>query len=423
VNRQLRWVLLGLISLAFIINFIDRQVLANVAPLLREELGLSNTDYSLMVAAFLLGMALFQLPAGLLMDRKGARFGFSVIVLWWSIASGLHAVARSVAQFCTFRFLLGAGECGNYSGGLKVIAQRFPSQERALAGGIFNSCVFIGSVIAPPVVIWLTLRFSWRMAFVIPSALGLLWLVAWTRLFPRGLNAAETDSSATPSPATTSKVPIKVLLRWRQTWGVIAIRGLGGPLSHFYWFWLPEYLKRARGIDLATIGKVVWIPFVFAGLGNVLGGYLSGTLLRRGHSLTFSRRLPFALGDCLAAASNFVVLAMPSLAWALVVLSVANLGANMVEPNFIGFVTDIFPQQTVGQVTGLTGIADNLMSVTLMLTTGMVLDRFSYFPVFMGAAMLPVLQICCVIWLLGPVQRLSLTALRPQPAVNVNKTV
>jgi ACS family hexuronate transporter-like MFS transporter len=181
-------------------------------------------------------------------------------------------------------------------------------------------------------------------------------------------------------------------------------------LSHFYWFWLPEYLKRARGIDLATIGKVVWIPFVFAGLGNVLGGYLSGMLLRRGRTLTFSRRLPFALGDCLAAASNFVVLAMPSLVWAVVVLSVANLGANMVEPNFIGFVTDIFPEQTVGQVTGLTGIADNLMSVTLMLTTGMVLDRFSYFPVFMGAAILPLLQISCVIWLLGPVKKLTWSA-------------
>jgi ACS family hexuronate transporter-like MFS transporter len=410
VNRQLRWVLLALISLAFIINFIDRQVLANVAPLLREEFGFSNTDYSLMVAAFLLGMALFQLPAGLLMDRKGTRFGFSVIVLWWSIASGLHAVARSVTQFCTLRFLLGAGECGNYSGGLKVIAQRFPSEERALAGGIFNSCIFIGTVIAPPLVIWLTLRFSWHTAFLVPSTLGLLWLAAWTRLTPRSLSAVEPAVSSAPGPATASKVPIRILLRRRQTWGVIAIRGLGGPLSHFYWFWLPEYLKRARGIDLATIGKVVWIPFVFAGLGNVLGGYLSGMLLRRGHTLTFSRRLPFALGDCLAAASNFVVLAMPSLTWALVVLSVANLGANMVEPNFIGFVTDIFPEQTVGQVTGLTGIADNLMSVTLMLTTGMVLDRFSYFPVFMGAAMLPLLQISCVIWLLGPVKKLTWSA-------------
>jgi ACS family hexuronate transporter-like MFS transporter len=411
VSRQLRWILLGLISLAFIINFIDRQVLANVAPLLREEFGFSNTDYSLMVAAFLLGMALFQLPAGLLMDRKGTRFGFSVIVLWWSIASGLHAVARSVTQFCAFRFLLGAGECGNYSGGLKVIAQRFPSDERALAGGIFNSCIFIGTVIAPPLVVWLTLRFSWHTAFLIPSTLGLLWFAAWTRLFPRGSNAVEPDAASAPGPVTTSKVPIRLLLRRRQTWGVIVIRGLGGPLSHFYWFWLPEYLKRARGIDLATIGKVVWIPFVFAGLGNILGGYLSGMLLRRGHSLTFSRRLPFALGDCLAAASNFVVLAMPSLTGALVVLSVANLGANMVEPNFIGFVTDIFPQQTVGQVTGLTGIADNVMSVTLMLTTGIVLDRFSYFPVFMGAAMLPLLQISCVIWLLGPVKKLSLIAL------------
>jgi ACS family hexuronate transporter-like MFS transporter len=405
-----------------IINFISRQILANVAPLLREEFRFSNTDYSLIVASFLLGMALFQLPAGQLMDRKGTRFGFSVIVLWWSIASGLHAFARSVNQFCTLRFLLGAGECGCYSGGLKVIAERFPTEERALAGGIFNSGIFVGSVVAPPLVVWLTLRFSWHMAFVIPSTLGFLWLAAWTRLFPRCLNAVGAEGSSAPSPATISKVQVRTLLRRRQTWAVIVIRGLGGPLSHFYWFWLPEYLKRARGIDLATIGKVVWIPFVFAGLGNLLGGYLSGMLLRRGHTLTFSRRLPYVLGDGLAAVSNFLVLAMPSLTSALVVLSVANLGANMVEPNFIGFVTDIFPQQTVGQVTGLTGIGDNLMSITLMLTTGIVLDRFSYFPVFMGAAMLPLLQIACVIWLLGPVKKLTLVALRPQAAVNVSQS-
>jgi len=420
VNPRLRWVLLALISIAFLINFVHRQVLANVAPLLRDQYGFSNTDYSFMVAAFLLGMGLFQLPIGLLMDRKGTRFGFTVIVIWWSIASALHAVARTVSEFCLFRFLLGAGECGNYSGGLKVIAQRFPPEERALAGGIFNSCIFIGSVIAPPMVIWLTLRFSWRIAFLLPSALGLFWLAAWLRLFPRGLSAAEQAQDRSPSGAAQGgDLLTRVLLRRRQTWAVIVIRGLGGPLSHFYWFWLPEYLKRARGIDLATIGKVVWIPFLFAGLGNIVGGYLSGILLRRGHSLTFARRVPFAIGDGLAALSNFVVLAMPSLTWALVVLSVANFGANMVEPNFIGFITDIFPEHSVGRVTGLTGIADNLMSVTLMLTTGIVLDRFSYFPVFMGAALLPLIQISCVIWLLGPVRKLTSEALRSPSVARV----
>jgi MFS transporter, ACS family, hexuronate transporter len=417
VTRGSRWVLLALVSSAFIINFIDRQVLANVAPLLREELRFSNTDYSLMVAAFLAGMALFQLPAGLLMDRRGTRFGFSVIVLWWSIVSGLHAFARSVSQFCTLRFLLGAGECGNYSGGLKLIAQRFPTEERALAGGIFNSSVFVGSVIAPPLVVWLTLRFSWHVAFLIPSTLGLLWLPAWRRLFPQSLNAIKAPTSPGPGPAT---IPLN-LLRRRQAWALIAIRGLGGPLSHFYWFWLPEYLKRARGIDLATIGNVVWIPFVFAGVGNLLGGYLSGALLRHGYSLTFSRRVPYILGDVLAAVSNFLVLAMPSLRWAVVVLSVANLGANMVEPNFIGLVTDIFPAQTVGRMTGLTGIADNLMSITLMLSTGIVLDRFSYFPVFIGAGILPLIQIACVIWLLGPVKKLTLLAFRPQASPNADE--
>src|ERR1700733_4045655 len=126
-------------------------------------------------------MVAFQLQAGLLMDRKGTRFGFSIIVFAWSIISGLHALARTVAQFCGLRFLLGAGECGNYTGGIKVIAQAFPVEERTLAGGIFNASLFLGSAIGPPLVVFLTLRFSWRWAFFLPSILGLLWVAAWLR--------------------------------------------------------------------------------------------------------------------------------------------------------------------------------------------------------------------------------------------------
>lgn len=407
MTRGMRWALLAMISVAFIINFIDRQVLATLAPVLREQLGFSNTDYSLMVAAFLLGMGLFQLPAGLLMDRKGARFGLSIIVIWWSIASGLHAFARTVFQFCGLRFLLGSGECGNYSGGLKLIGEHFPPEERALAGSIFGASSFVASVIAPPLVVFLALRFSWHAAFLMPSLLGFLWLAAWLGLFPRRrLQATPGGPSAEGTILQPSSIHLRALLRSRQTWAVILIRGLGGPLFHFYYFWVPEYLKRTKGIDLATLGAVVWIPFLFGGIGSLSGGYLSGALLRRGYGLTFSRRLPCILGDTLAVVSNLLVMAISSLPLTLVALSVANFGSNMIEPNFIGFVTDIFPERAIGRVTALTGIADNIMSITLMLTTGIVLDHFSYLPVFMGATLLPLLQLASVIWL-GPIKKLG----------------
>jgi ACS family hexuronate transporter-like MFS transporter len=408
VKQHLRWILLVLISAAFVINFIDRQTLSTVAPLLRDELHFSNSDYSYIVSSFLLGMCLFQLPVGWLMDRKGTKFGFALIFAWWSIVSGVHAAARTRGQFCALRFLLGAGECGNYSGGMKLIAQHFPVEERALAGGIFNSCTFLGSVVAPPLVVWLTLRYNWHVAFVAASGAGLVWLLPWLLLAPAPL--ARVEQRSTP----IARGDLKALLCSRATWAVIAIRSLGGPVSHFYWFWLPEYLKRARHIDLAVIGQVVWIPFFCGGVGNLLGGFVSGILMRRGHSVTFSRRAPFIFGAGMAAACNLLVLAVPSLPLAVAVLSTAMLGYNMIEASYIGFITDIFPERTVGRVTGLTGIGDNLMSITLMLTTGMVLDRFSYVPVFAGAATMPILQIICAVWVLGPVRKLALPGAAPQ---------
>jgi ACS family hexuronate transporter-like MFS transporter len=158
--RQVRWRILALLFCITIINFVDRQSLSIVAPLLRESLTLSNTDYGIIVAAFQMGMMLGEFPMGSLMDRFGVRFGFSFAVTWWSIANALHSIARSMLHFSFLRFWLGTGECGNYSGGLKTVSNWFPVRERALAVGIFNSGSMIGSVIAPPLLVMLTLKFG-----------------------------------------------------------------------------------------------------------------------------------------------------------------------------------------------------------------------------------------------------------------------
>lgn len=405
MSSRLRWTLMAMLSLLFVINFVDREVLSVLAPLLRDELHFSNTDYSLMIVSFLLGMAIFQLPIGALIDRIGTRAGIAWIFCWWSIVSALHAGARSLGQFCGLRFGLGAGECGNYSGGLKFIAENFPLRERTLAAGLFNSCTFVGTVIAPPLVVWLTVHFSWRMAFLIPSSVSLLWLIPWLLLFPRGLSKRRADVTTGSTNGAPSH-SVRYLLSLRQMWGVIVIRALSGPLSHFYWFWLPEYLKRARHISLEMVGAVVWIPFFCGGCGNMFGGWLSSMLLRR-HSLAFARRVPFFIGAAMAIVSNLLVFGAPSLSAALVILSVALLGANMMEPCFMSLITDIFPDRSTGRVTGITGIADNSMSLALMLTTGIVLDHFSYFPVFIAAAVLPALQVASVVFLIGNMKKID----------------
>jgi ACS family hexuronate transporter-like MFS transporter len=402
VYLRIRWALLALVSGAFIINFLDRQVLSVLAPTIRHELGLSNSQYGVIVFCFLLGMAVFQVPNGLLMDRLGARRGFSVIVFAWSIASFLHSAARSVLHFGVLRFCLGAAECGNYTGGLKLIAQRFPVRERGLAGGIFNACNFVGSGAAPVIVAWLALHFSWRTAFMVASSLGLVWIVAWLLVYPKDLDRQ------TPKPGSVdlqTNVSLREILKYRQTWGLIFLRSLTGPLSHFYWYWLPDYLSSARGLSLEQLGRVVWIPYLFGGLGNVLGGFLAGYLQRRGASVDWSRRLPLFAGAAIASAANLIVYFAPNVPLAVTLLAVANFGANMIEPSFIGYFGDFFSPEIVGRVTSLTGVGDNLTSMLLMLSTGIVLDRYSYLPVFTMAGILPLIIVANVILVLGKVRK------------------
>ncbi len=399
---QLRWALLAMVSVAFIINFLDRQVLSVLAPTIRHELGLSNSQYGVILFCFLLGMAVFQVPNGLLMDRIGPRQGFSVIVFIWSISSFLHSAARSVLHFSILRFCLGGAECGNYTGGLKLVAQRFPVRERGLAGGIFNACNFVGSGAAPVIVAWLALHFSWRTAFMVASSSGFLWILAWRMVYPKDLDRQAPKSGL---EIVETEVPLVQLLKYRQTWGLILLRSLTGPLSQFYWLWLPEYLSSARGLSLEQLGHVVWIPYLFGGLGNVLGGFTAGQLQKHGRSVDLSRRLPLFTGAIIASAANLVVYFAPSVPLAVALLAIANFGANMIEPSFIGYFGDFFPPNLVGRVTALTGVGDNLTSMFLMLSTGIVLDRFSYLPVFTMAGILPLAMVLNVIFVLGKVRK------------------
>lgn len=373
-----RWLILGLLFLSIAINLLDRQVLSVMAPQIRDELKLSNTQYSYIVFAFTLGLTLAQLPAGMWLDRKGPRFGLPIIMALWSAANALHSIAATVWHFCTFRFLLGVGECGNYSAGIKVIGRLFPAEERALAGGLFNSGTVIGALVAPPILVAIAHTWGWRMSFVLPSVLGLLWIVPWVAFFRDAAPAA--DSGRPPD--------FWPLLRLRQVWGVMAMRALAGPVVHFYWYWLPEYLKRERHFSMELIGALAGLPFLFAGLGNIFGGLLAQRLMQRGWSADRTRKTAFTLGAALAATSMLVPLA-PSKESALALICVATFGLASTVANHIGTLGDIFPPAVLAGVAGLTGLAEGVVNMILTLATGVVVDRFSYLPVFMVAGLLP----------------------------------
>jgi len=376
-----RWWILILLMLSLAVNLVDRQVLSVLAPVIRDELGLSNTQYSYIVLSFLVGMTLFQVPAGMFLDRWGARLGIPFLMLFWSGANALTASARSMAQFCTFRFLLGAGECGNYSGGIKVISRLFPPSERALAGGIFDGGTLVGAFVAPSVVMAISLRFGWRASFLLPSALGLLWIVPWL-VFYRRSNVGPTER-----PVVLKLLP---LFRLRQVWGVILIRVLGGPVIHFYWYWLPEYLRRERHFSIEAIGLVAGVPFFFAGLGNVAGGWFTGHLMRRGWTADRSRKLTFLLASSMCATSLLVPLT-PGEWIPVALISLATFGISAYSAVYIGTLTDLFSEKVLASLSGITGAGEGVVNMAFMLATGVVVDHFSYLPVFIAAGLMPVL--------------------------------
>jgi ACS family hexuronate transporter-like MFS transporter len=391
IGRKIVFLLFLLIGICIL----DRQILSVIAPVLRTRLDLSNTAYGGILFFFLAGMTIGQIPVGIMIDRIGARVGFVVILCVWSLASLGHAFMGSVAEFCVLRFILGLAECGVYSGGTKVIAQWFPPEDRAFAAGIFNSGSLAGAIAAPPLIVYLTLHFGWRIAFLVPSVAGLIWIVPWLRTYwepwrhPR-LRAIE-DVPVSP-PVRQSDPPMLYLLTIPAVWGVILMRAFAAPVTNFYWYWLPEYLKSQRGMSLQAVGLLAWLPFLAGGLGNLGGGWLARWMIKQGHSLHSSRRALFAISIGLSAFAVLVPMASNDLV-ALGLISIASLGINAYAANLMGLLTDLFPHQILGRITSLTGIGDGVMSMIIMLLTGVIVDHFSYVPVFIAVGLLPLLAL------------------------------
>jgi ACS family hexuronate transporter-like MFS transporter len=391
-----RWGILALLFFSIAINLLDRQVLAVLAPLIRDELNLSNTEYSYVVTAFLFGLTLAQVPSGMLIDRIGPRRGLPVLMVWWSISNALHAVSRGVSQLALYRFLLGVGECGNYSAGVKVISQWFPARERALAGGIFNSGTVIGAFLAPWLIVKLSALYGWRATFVVPSTLGLIWIVPWFIWY-------RDRVAVTPG---SPRVPIGPLLARRQVWGAVLIRALAGPVVHFYWYWLPEYLKRERNFSMEMIGLYAGIPFLFAGLGNLGGGWFSGFLMNRGFSTDAARKIAFTLCGIICLMSSAVPFAPgETLAMALICLATMALGAT--SANHIGLLTDLFSPPVLARLTGLSGMCEGAITIAVTLATGIVVDRYGYLPVFIAAGLMPALAVTSLFTLVRRIERVG----------------
>ena len=393
-----RWVMISLVFAATVINYLDRQTLSVVAPILMEQYHMTNVTYSQIIFAFMVAYTIMNGVSGPLIDRLGTRRGYAWTTAWWSAAAMLHALAVGPWSLGTFRFLLGMGEAGNWPAGVKVVAEWFPVRERALASGIFNSGSAVGAILAPPLVAFIVLQLGWRAAFAAVGAIGFVWVIAWLLIYTTP-EAAKKEVEAPP-------IPLRKLFLTRFVLSFTLAKVFLDPVWYFYIFWFPAYLKQARHFDLADIGKYAWIPFMVAGVGNVLGGWLAAELLKRNMSLSAARKTSLAVFVCLMASAIPAVLVSDvrlSIAW----VSVAMLGYTGVTANMLAIPADVFPKNVVASIWGLASLGAGFGGMLFALITGWLVDHYSYVPVFIGFGLIPFVALFILLTWLGPIRPMT----------------
>jgi ACS family hexuronate transporter-like MFS transporter len=384
--RKIRWFLAALLFLVTVLNYLDRQVFSILAPDLQDAIGWSELDYSRMVNAFQLAYAITMVLSGRFLDRIGARLGLAASVVLWSLAEAAHAFARTPLGFGVARFALGIGEAANFPAALKAVTEWFPADERALATGLFNSGVGLGTIVASIGVPLTVAAYGWRATFVATGLLGLLWVPLWLA----GYRALSRVPAASPSLSSDPPIAWRALLGFRQTWAYALTKSLGDPIWWFYLFWLPKYLAaefHVRGTDVIPYLTTV---YVCADVGCLAAGWLSSAFVNRGWSLNAARKGTMGLLTAIMTPSVIAAgtLHDPRVAIALIAIAC---GAHQAWSTMVFTVaTDLFPSRVVGSVSGFGGFVAGMVSIGVAEGVGRVLDRDAtlYMPIFVVAGLL-----------------------------------
>lgn len=401
---SLRWWIAGLLFASTVINYVDRQTLSLLAPYLKIEFHWTNSDYANLAIAFRIAYSIGQSAFGRLMDRVGTRRGLTFTVICYSIVSMATSLASGFYSFAAFRFLLGAGESGNWPAATKAVSEWFPKRERAFATAFFDSGSSIGGAIAPFIVLAIYFRWGWRPAFAVPGVLGFLWLIAWRWLyFPpeehgrigeheRTMLAADKAESRL-ALGQNSEPLWRDLLKVPQTWATIIAKSFTDPIFFFVTEWFPIYLV-AKGIELRTGLIAIWIPFVAADIGSFFAGWLSGFLIRRGVSLGWARRIPIIYGGIGMTLLIFTIFTTN--------LSTIALLFGVVTFTYAGFTvmantlpSDLFNSESVASVSGMGGTATGIGTIVAFKLVGYFSDArqatgtHSFDPIIMAASVIP----------------------------------
>lgn len=403
----MRWRIAVLVSIAISISYLDRQTLPVAVQAISRDIPLNNSRFSALQSAFLFSYALMYAGGGKLVDALGTRRGFTVIMLFWSLACASHALAASFIVLAVSRFLLGMGEGGGFPAATRAVAEFFPTQERATAMGIINAGTAIGAVAAPPLIVLILSYTTWRWIFVITGALGILWTLAWTFFRPHSSMVQPNSSVGLKNSEDTRTLPWTSLFAIREVWGLVTAKFLSDAAWFFYLFWLPKYLYEARGFDVKAVGTFAWMPSAAAGVGCLVGGGFSSYLLRRDISLGVARKTTLGLS---AALMPFVML-IPHvpIPFAIALFCVAYFGQQSWSTLVMVLPADLFPQTVVGSVAGLVGFGGAMGGIAFGELVGYLLDHgLGYGTVFIFAGTLHIAAFVVILGCVPAVQCLSL---------------
>lgn len=392
----MRWRLAIIVSIAIALSYLDRQTLPVAVQSISRDIPLSNSQFSALQSAFLFSYALMYAGGGRLVDALGTRRGFTVIMLFWSLACASHALAFSFMLLVVSRVLLGMGEGGGFPAATRAVAEFFPVEERATAMGIINAGTAVGAVIAPPLIAVILSYTNWRWIFIVSGGFGILWTVAWT--FARSHPAASRRNSIADLKTSqeTQSFPWMRLLCVRETWGLVSAKFFSDAAWFFYLFWLPKYLYDARGFDIKAVGTFAWMPSAAAGVGCLLGGGFSSYLVQRQFSIGAARKI--ALGVSAALMPFVILIPHVPVSFAIALFCLAYFGQQSWSTLVMVLPADLFPQCVVGSVAGLVGFGGAFGGIAFGELAGYLLDHgLGYSRVFLFAGMLHLIAFAIIL--------------------------
>jgi MFS transporter, ACS family, hexuronate transporter len=372
----LRWRIAILASVAIAISYLDRQTLPVAVKAISGDIPVTNEQFSVLQSAFLFAYALMYAGGGKVVDLLGTRRGFTVAMLFWSLACASHALATGFVMLAISRFLLGVGEGAGFPASTRAVAESFSAGERATAMGIINAGTAVGGIVAPPLIAGVLGFTNWRWIFVITGGMGLLWVLWWMRSY----SSPEESLTGTVNGPEQRFSWIR-LLCLRETWGLVTAKFLSDAAWFFYLFWLPKYLYDARGFDIKAIGLFAWMPNAAAGVGCLLGGGFSSYLVRRNFSIGTARKI--ALGASAALMPFVILIPHSAVSWAIALFCLAYFGQQSWSTLVMVLPTDLFPREVIGSVAGLVGFGGAMGGIVFGQLVGYMLDHgFGYGVVF-----------------------------------------